>query len=69
MTIMILGVVFWALCKMGAFVGRAIFGTPLDENLKKLTKEYDKHTPEYYQEMQRQSEEEQRQYDEWGFIE
>ena len=69
MTILILGVVFWAVCKMIAFGLRGLTGVPLDENLKKLTKEYDKYPPEYYQELQRQSEEEQKQYDEWGFIE
>lgn len=70
MTILILGVVFWAVCKMFGFGLRWLIGVPLDENLEKLTKEYDKHSPpEYYQELQRQSEEEQKQYDDWGFIE
>ena len=69
MIILILGVVFWAVCKMFCFGLRWLIGVPLDENLEKLTKEYDKHSPEYYQEIQRQSEEEQKQYDDWGFIE
>lgn len=69
MTIIVLGCVFWAFCKLMAFLARGAAGMPLDENTKILTKEYDAHTNEYYEYMQKKAEEEQKQYDDWGFVE